>query len=109
MFAAEEHVDVGATWGIYQRIVAASREPDKNMAKQRMPDVIDSASGSVPAALFQTSRTNVVEHITHVYEEGELAESATCRNLRQVRADPSDVEAAYLESVKQTQREIEGT
>ena len=28
------------------------------------------------AELFQTSRTNVVEHIQHIYEEGELVETA---------------------------------
>ena len=34
--------------------------------------------------LYQTSRTNVVEHIKHIYEEGELQEEATCRKFRQV-------------------------
>ena len=34
--------------------------------------------------LYQTSRTNVVEHIKHIYEEGELNEEATCRKFRQV-------------------------
>ena len=29
--------------------------------------------------MSQTSRTNVVEHIKHIYEDGELAEEATCR------------------------------
>ena len=37
--------------------------------------------------LYRTSRTNVVEHIRHIYEEGELAEEATCRNFRQVRQE----------------------
>lgn len=37
--------------------------------------------------LFQTSRTNVVEHIQHIYEEGELEQSSTCRNFRQVRQE----------------------
>ena len=37
--------------------------------------------------LFQTSRTNVVEHIKHIYEEGELDEISTCRNFRQVRRE----------------------
>ena len=37
--------------------------------------------------LFQTSRTNVVEHIKHFYEEGELDEISTCRNFRQVRKE----------------------
>ena len=37
--------------------------------------------------LYQTSRTNVVEHIRHIYEEGELQEEATCRKFRQVRQE----------------------
>ncbi len=39
------------------------------------------------AELFQTSRTNVVEHIKHIYDEGELDEISTCRNFRQVRKE----------------------
>lgn len=39
--------------------------------------------------LYQTSRTNVVEHIKHIYEEGELQEAATCRTFRQVRQEGS--------------------
>lgn len=41
------------------------------------------------ADLFQTSRTNVVEHIKHIYEEGELDEDSTCRKFRQVRKEGS--------------------
>ncbi|WP_245542763.1 virulence protein RhuM/Fic/DOC family protein [Pseudoclavibacter soli] len=39
------------------------------------------------AELFDSSRTNIVEHIQHVYQEGELQESATCRKFRQVRSE----------------------
>ena len=39
------------------------------------------------ADLFQSSRSNVVEHIKHIYEEGELDEESTCRNFRQVRQE----------------------
>lgn len=39
------------------------------------------------AELYQTSRTNVVEHIKHIYEEGELLSNSTCRNFRQVRME----------------------
>lgn len=35
--------------------------------------------------LFQTSRSNVLEHIKNIYAEGELVEEATCRKFRQVR------------------------
>lgn len=39
------------------------------------------------ADLYGSSRTNVVEHIKHIYEEGELQEDATCRKFRQVRQE----------------------
>ena len=48
------------------------------------------------AQLYQSSRTNIVEHIRHIYEEGELDESATCRNFRQVQ----------IEGNRQVSREI---
>ena len=41
------------------------------------------------AELFQSSRTNIVEHIQHIYEEGELDEASTCRKFRQVRTEGS--------------------
>ena len=37
--------------------------------------------------LFQTSRTNIVEHIKHIYAEDELDEASTCRKFRQVRTE----------------------
>ena len=39
------------------------------------------------ADLYQSSRTNIVEHIQHIYEEGELDEESTCRKFRQVRKE----------------------
>ncbi len=37
--------------------------------------------------LYQTSRSNVVEHIQHIYDDGELDENSTCRKFRQVRQE----------------------
>lgn len=37
------------------------------------------------AELYQTSRTNIVEHIKHIYEEEELEADSTCRKFRQVQ------------------------
>ena len=31
-------------------------------------------------SLFQSSRQNIEKHIKHIYEEGELAEEATCNS-----------------------------
>ncbi|WP_447949788.1 ISL3 family transposase [Microbacterium aurum] len=53
VFAVEEHVEVEATWGIYQRIVAAYREPDKKKAKAMMQAVIDTITTGVPAPLVE--------------------------------------------------------
>lgn len=39
------------------------------------------------AELFQSSRSNVAEHIKHIYDEGELNEISTCRKFRQVRTE----------------------
>ena len=39
------------------------------------------------AELFMSSRTNIVEHIQHIYSEKELEENSTCRNFRQVRQE----------------------
>ncbi|MGM9830764.1 MAG: virulence RhuM family protein [Paludibacteraceae bacterium] len=41
------------------------------------------------AELFQSSRSNIVEHIKHIYEEGELTEISTCRKFRQVQTEGS--------------------
>ena len=37
--------------------------------------------------LYQCSKSNISEHIKHIYEEGELDEISTCRNFRQVRKE----------------------
>ena len=39
------------------------------------------------AELYGSSRTKVVDHVRHIYEEGELQENATCRKFRQVRQE----------------------
>ena len=39
------------------------------------------------ADLFDTSRTNIIEHINNIYEEGELDKESTCQNFRQVRKE----------------------
>ena len=39
------------------------------------------------AELFQSSRTNILEHIQHIYEDEELERSSTCRKFRQVRQE----------------------
>ncbi|MHA7241575.1 ISL3 family transposase, partial [Arthrobacter sp. TMS1-12-1] len=56
VFASEEHLEVEATWGIYQRIVAAYREPSKQKGKEMMKAVINSVTAGVPTALVEIRR-----------------------------------------------------
>ena len=39
--------------------------------------------------LFNTSRTNIVEHIRNIYDEHELDKTSTCQDFRQVRTEGS--------------------
>ncbi len=39
------------------------------------------------AELFQGSRSNIVEHIKHIYKTAELEENSTCRKFRQVQKE----------------------
>ena len=50
-FAADAHIEVEATWGIYQRKSTAYREKDRAQGKKLMQAVVDSLSAGVPAAL----------------------------------------------------------
>jgi transposase len=53
LFAVDDHVQVQATWGIYQRMIAAYREPDRAKGRQLMTALIESVSRGVPAALTE--------------------------------------------------------
>ena len=56
LFDADEHAEVEATWGVYQRIVAAYREPDTNTGQQALQKVITAISRGVPTALTELRR-----------------------------------------------------
>jgi len=53
VFADQRHVEVEATWGTYQRIVAAYRDPDRAAAKKAVTAVITSISAGVPRQLSE--------------------------------------------------------
>jgi transposase len=53
VFADDAHVQVEATWGIYQRVVAAYRNPDRKAAKTELEKIIAAISRDVPAALTE--------------------------------------------------------
>ena len=71
----------------YGEIVIYQTEDGLTNIEVKIEDETVWLSQQQMADLFQTSRTNVVEHIKHIYEEGELDENSTCRNFRQVRKE----------------------
>ena len=56
LFGPELHVELEATWGVYQRVIAAYREPDKKKGKSMLREVISSVASGVPAALTEVRR-----------------------------------------------------
>ncbi len=56
LFAAPEHVEVEATWGIYQRMIAAYRDHDRARGGAAMTALIGSIATGVPAALVELRR-----------------------------------------------------
>jgi transposase len=56
LFAVDAHVEVEATWGIYQRMIAAYREPDRATGRKLMAKLITSISSGVPTALTEIIR-----------------------------------------------------
>jgi transposase len=53
LFESDEHVEVEATWGIYQRMIATYREPDRTRGQKLMFALVESVSQGVPAALTE--------------------------------------------------------
>ena len=53
LFAVDDHAEVEVTWWIYQRMVAAYREPDRKTGRESMVKLIESLSSGVPAALTE--------------------------------------------------------
>ncbi len=68
-------------------IIIYQSEDGNTHLEVRLDDKTVWLSQQQMAELYQTSRTNVVEHIKHIYEENELTEEATCQKFRQVRIE----------------------
>lgn len=56
VFAADEHVEVEATWSVYQKIVAAYRHPSKKDGKHLLQEVITSLRRGIPAKLIEVKK-----------------------------------------------------
>jgi transposase len=55
LFADDAHVEVEATWGIYQRMIAAYRHEDRRRGRELMVKLIDTIGTDVPNALVEVT------------------------------------------------------
>ncbi len=53
LFADDRHLEVETTWGVYQAMVGAYRDPDRAGGKTKMRKLIDTLATGVPAALLE--------------------------------------------------------
>lgn len=53
LFTVDDHAEVEVTWWIYQRMVAAYRQPDRKQGRELMVKLIESISHGVPKALTE--------------------------------------------------------
>ena len=70
-----------------QKIVIYQTEDGQTQIDVRLENETVWLTQAQMAQLFKSSRTNVLEHIQHIYEVEELEKEATCRNFRQVRQE----------------------
>ena len=70
-----------------KKIVIYQTEDGQTQIDVRLENETVWLSQTQMAELFQSSRTNIVEHIQHIYEDEELEENPTCRKFRHVRQE----------------------
>lgn len=56
LFTGDDHVQVEATWQVYQAMIGAYRDPDPKTGRERMTRLIASLSAGVPAVLVELRR-----------------------------------------------------
>ena len=56
LFADQAHVEVEATWGVYQRMITAYRHTNRARGRELMATLIDSISTGVPTGLVEVTK-----------------------------------------------------
>lgn len=56
LFADEHHVEVEATWGVYQRLIAAYRAEDRSRGREAMAKLINDLGTGVTMALVEVAK-----------------------------------------------------
>jgi len=76
LFADDAHVEVEATWGVYQQMITAYREPDRRKGRAVMSQLIESISTDVPSPLTEiitlgrTLKKRAADVLAYFYRPG---------------------------------------
>jgi transposase len=81
VFADNAHVQVEATWGIYQRIVTAYRHPDRIAGKAALVKVVDVLSHHVPPALTELTASRRTSAVTSSTTTPDRAKASTAASV----------------------------
>lgn len=66
LFDTDAHAEVEVTWGVYQRMITAYRNPDRAVAKADFAALIESLRTGVPAALVELRKLGrTLNHRAH--------------------------------------------
>lgn len=55
---------------------------------------------------FQSSKSNISEHIKYIFEEGELQEDSVVRKFRKTDEELSEVEKQFIASIEHANKEL---
>ncbi|MFC1540843.1 virulence RhuM family protein [Candidatus Latescibacterota bacterium] len=69
------------------QIIIYQTESGKKKIEMRLQDETVWLTQKLMAELFQTTKQNISLHLKHIFEEGELDESATCKESLQVQTE----------------------
>jgi hypothetical protein len=102
LFATDQHVEVEATWGIYQRMIAAYREPDRAKGRELMTKLIESISHGVPKVLRHGQSGRDAEQLGAVDVKQPYGLGGTGRGVEPV--PPAEHLALKAEVIREVER-----
>ncbi|OIP92215.1 MAG: hypothetical protein AUK26_05235 [Syntrophaceae bacterium CG2_30_58_14] len=70
-------------------LILYQTEDGKTKVEVRLQDDTVWLSQKLMAELFQTTHQNITTHLRNIFNEGELAEGATCKDFLQVQLEGS--------------------
>lgn len=70
LFVREAHVEVEATWGIYQRVIAAYRQPDRAKGRTLMSELIESMALTEITKLGRTLKKRAADVLAYFDRPG---------------------------------------